>query len=158
MKMAKPSQRDIDAAGDLMTLLHQIDRGDYPCVEEGKDVPDWFDEHDYEHLRALYGAIKATLDKGPGYPGRVIGGMCYVIMWDKNKIVDPESDVIDLHPELVKAQVDAERYRCLRNSEANMSYLEGGWGLPAGEDLDVAVDKILAEAASNENGQRGSEA
>lgn len=103
MKMAKPSERDIEAAGDLLSLLLQIDRGDYPNLDEKDDVPDWFDEDNYEHLRAFYDAVKSTLDKGPGYPGRVIGGMCYVIMWDKNEIVDPDSDTIDLHPKLVKA-------------------------------------------------------
>ena len=103
MKMAKPCERDIDAAGNLMCLLNQMDRGDYPCLEEGKEVPDWFDEDNFEHLRAFYDAVKSTLDQAPGYPGRVIGGMCYVIMYDKNEIVDPNSNTIDLHPRLVKA-------------------------------------------------------
>lgn len=108
MKMAKPSERDIDAAGNLMSLLHQIDRGDYPNLDEDAGVPDWFDEDNFDHLRAFYDAIKATLNNGPGYPGRVIGGMCYVIMYDKNEIVDPASDTIDLHPKLVKALELAE--------------------------------------------------
>lgn len=108
MKMAKPSERDIDAAGDLMSILNDIDRGYYPERGAKEDAPTWFDEDDPEHLRAFYDAVKATLDKGPGYPGRVIGGMCYVIMWDKNEIVDPNSDTIDLHPKLVKALELAE--------------------------------------------------
>ncbi len=108
MKMAKPSERDIDAAGDLLSLLIQLDRGDYPNLSESDDVPDWFDEDNFDHLRAFYDAVKSTLDKGPGYPGRVIGGMCYVIMWDKNEIVDPNSDTIDLHPKLVAALKQSE--------------------------------------------------
>lgn len=108
MKMAKADRKDIDAAGDLMALLHQIDRGDYPNLEEGADVPDWFDEDNYEHLRAFYDAVKSTLDRAPGYPCRVIGGMCYVILYEKNQIVDPDSDVIELHPRLVKALEIAE--------------------------------------------------
>ena len=108
MKMAKPSERDIDAAGNLMSLLHQLDSGDYPCLDENKEVPDWFDEDNFEHLRAFYDAVKSTLDQGSGYPGRVIGGMCYVIMYDKNEIIDPNSDTIDLHPKLVKALEAAE--------------------------------------------------
>jgi hypothetical protein len=103
MKMAKPSERDIDAAGNLLSLLLQIDRGDYPNLDESDDVPDWFDEDNFDHLRAFYDAVKATLEKGPGFPGRVIGGMCYVIMYDKNEIIDPASDTIDLHPKLVEA-------------------------------------------------------
>lgn len=103
MKMAKPDEKDIDAAGNLMSLLHQLDRGDYPATIEGTKVPDFFDEDDPDHLRALHDAIKATLDAAPGYPGRVIGGMCYVILYDKNEIVDPEADVIELHPRLESA-------------------------------------------------------
>lgn len=103
MKMAKASERDIDAAGNLMSLLDQIDRGDYPCLDEDADRPEWFDENDRHHLRAFYDAVKGTLDRSPGWPGRVIGGMCYVILYDKNEIVDPDSDVLDLHPRLVRA-------------------------------------------------------
>lgn len=101
MKMAKASPKDIDAAGDLLSLLHQADRGDYPGDQDG--APDYFDEDDPGHLRAFYDAIKATLYKSPGYPGRVIGGMCYVIMFDKNEIIDPDSDTLDLHPKIIAA-------------------------------------------------------
>lgn len=108
MKMAKPSQADIDAAGDLMSLLNDIDRGYYPADEGQENTPTFFDEDDPEHLRHFYDKVKATLDRAPGYQGRVIGGMCYVIMWDKNEIVDPDSDTIDLHPKLIKALECAE--------------------------------------------------
>jgi hypothetical protein len=103
MKMAKASEKDIDAAGNMLSLLHQIDRGDYPNLEESADVPDWFDEDNFDHLRAFYDAVKGTLDRAPGWPGRIIGGMCYVILYEKNEIVDPDSDVIELHPRLVRA-------------------------------------------------------
>lgn len=101
MKMAKPDRKDVDAAGDLMSLLNQADRGDYPGPQKG--APDYFDENNFEHLRAFYDAVKETLDRAPGWPGRVIGGMCYVILYEKNEIVDPDSDVIELHPRLVRA-------------------------------------------------------
>lgn len=118
MKMAKASERDIDAAGELMSLLHQIDRGDYPNLVEDAEVPEWFDEDNYEHLRAFYDAVKSTLDKAPGYPGRVIGGMCYVIMYDKNEIVDPDSDTLDLHPNIVKALEAADLATPAASSDA----------------------------------------
>lgn len=103
MKMAKASERDLEAAGDLMSLLSDIDSGYYPARCESENAPTFFDEDDETHLRAFYEAVKATLDKAPGYPGRVIGGMCYVIMWDKNQIVDPASDTLDLHPRIISA-------------------------------------------------------
>ena len=110
MKMAKASEKDKDAAGDLMALLGAIDRGHYPFeVLDGEDTPDFFDEDDREHLRAFYDAVMETMNRAPGWPGRVIGGMCYVILFDKNEIVDPDLDHIELHPRLVRAlKVEAE--------------------------------------------------
>lgn len=117
MKMAKPSQADIDAAGNLMVLLDQIDRGDFPCTGEVHNVPDFFDEDNVEHLRAFYLAVKSTLEAAPGYQGRVIAGMCYVIMFEENEIIDPASDVLDLHPRLVAAlQGQAEQNAVLEEA------------------------------------------
>lgn len=120
MKMAKPSKKDIDAAGDLMALLLQADRGGYPG--DRQNAPDFFDDEDPAHLRAFYDAIKATLDKAPGYPGRVIGGMCYVIMFDKNEIIDPDSDVIELHPKLAKALEGAAMERERQMGAGDLPY------------------------------------
>lgn len=133
MKMAKPSQVDIDAAGDLMSILTDIDKGYYPERGAKEGAPTWFDEEDPEHLRAFYDAVKATLERGPGYPGRVIGGMCYVIMWEKNEIVDPESDTIDLHPRLVKALEAAE------SAADQARWISVDERLPEGECLAVYV-------------------
>jgi hypothetical protein len=105
MKMAKASERDIDAAGELMRILNDISGGHYPAKdsEYTEYIPTFFDPDDYDHLRHFYDMVDATLDKAPGYPGRVIGGMCYVILYDKNEIVDPEADTLELHPKLIKA-------------------------------------------------------
>lgn len=102
MKMAKASQRDIDAAGEAMSILIAIDRGDYPRTDDLENAPDSFDEDDPEHLRHFYDAMKATLETG--WPGRVIGGMCYVIMNPENEILDPASDTLDLHPKFAKQE------------------------------------------------------
>jgi hypothetical protein len=156
MKMAKPSERDIDAAGDLISLLLQLDRGDYPTVDEDADVPDWFDEDDPKHLRAFYDAMKATLDKAPGYPGRVIGGMCYVIMYDKNEIIDPNSDVIDLHPKLAAAQLQAERYgfvRTLHPCEFEMLVAQNIAGVGKFDDL-VDHDRAARAALHTNTGEK----
>ena len=107
MKMAKASEKDIDAAGDAMSVLHDIGSGYYP-KRDGDDCEDtFFDEDDRNHLRRFYDLMADTLDKAPGWPGRVIGGMCYVIMFGRNKIVDPDADVLELHPRF--AQVQAQR-------------------------------------------------
>jgi hypothetical protein len=109
MKMAKPSDNDIDAAGDAMSVLSDVSSGHYPHRDDDECSANHFDEDNPAHIRRFYDLINATLDKSPGWPGRVIGGMCYVILYDKNEIVDPDADVLELHPRFasVAAQRDA---------------------------------------------------
>ena len=108
MKMAKPSARDIDAAGELMQLLDTIDtgwRGPSPIHGAADDLPaflgdDDFDSDNRRHLQVLHNHLARLLRNAPNFYGRVIGGMCYVICWDRNSILDPAQDVLDLHPDL----------------------------------------------------------
>lgn len=104
MRMTKPSDRDIDAAGTTIGVLSDISKGYYPDRTGGDDDtgPFYFDPEDAEHLRLFYDLINETLDSAPGWPGRVIGGMCYVICWDHNQILDPADDCIALHPDIRK--------------------------------------------------------
>jgi hypothetical protein len=104
MKLAKASEKDIDAAGDAMSVLQDISSGYYP--KRGDDECDdfHFDPEDPAHLRRFYDLMSATLNAAPGWPGRVIGGMCYVILYDANKIVNPEADTLELHPQWVKRE------------------------------------------------------
>nr|WP_314540037.1 hypothetical protein [uncultured Massilia sp.] len=149
MKMAKPSQADIDAAGDLMVLLDQIDRGDVPGASDANNVSEFFDDDNIEHLRAFYLAVKATLDAAPGYQGRVIAGMCYVIMYEENEIVDPASRVLDLHPKLVAA---LQAHDALQSIAARDVLVERGRQVeaegydPDHDDAHVS-DEIAAYAA-----------
>jgi hypothetical protein len=107
MKMAKATERDIDAAGKALALLDTISSGYYPSREDEDDAPLMFDEDDPEHLRRLWDELKATLDAAPGWQGRVIGGMCYVILYPANGILDPEADTLELHPQWVKRETPA---------------------------------------------------
>jgi len=105
MKMAKPSARDIDAAGDLMQALDFIDTrwgGPWPTdgPENLHELDEDFDRDDERHLQALYNHLAGLLRRAPNFHGRVIGGMCYVICWDRNCILDPGQDVLELHPDL----------------------------------------------------------
>lgn len=104
MKTAKASERDIDAAGNAMSVLQIISGGYFPVSEGEEYAPTFFDPDDREHLRRFYNMMNETLDASPGWPGRVIGGMCYVIMYDKNQIVDPDADVIELHPRFAETE------------------------------------------------------
>lgn len=127
MKMAKASEKDIDAAGDAMSVLHDIGSGYYPR-RDGDDCEDtFFDADDRNHLRRFYDLMANTLDKAPGWPGRVIGGMCYVIMFGRNKIVDPDADVLELHPRFaqVQAQRDELLAACIQTVEENGHLADG---------------------------------
>lgn len=110
MKMAKASEKDIDAAGDAMSVLNDISSGYYPARGENKEAqPTFFDSDNPAHLRHFFDLMSATLDAAPGWPGRVIGGMCYVILFDKNEIVDPAADVLELHPRFAKMQEQRDK-------------------------------------------------
>lgn len=90
-------------------------------------------------LRHFYDLVDATLDKAPGYQGRVIGGMCYVILYDKNEIVDPEADTLELHPKLQKALEDSEKVAQLQQRIAE---LEAERDAAAGKALLMAAKKL----------------
>lgn len=117
MKMAKPSEQDIEAAGQLISILERIDghfNGPYPTqygpqsLEEalsgGDDSECDFDQDKTDHLRGLYNSLAGLLRQSPGFHLRVIAGMCYVIMFDQNKIIDPDSSTLDLHPRFVELE------------------------------------------------------
>lgn len=107
MKMAKADQKDIDAACDAMAVLNDIASGYYPQRDGDLCEDTFFDPDERYHLRKFYDLMNATLDKSGGWPTRVIGGMCYGILYDKNLIVDPAADTLELHPRF--AQVEAQR-------------------------------------------------
>lgn len=55
MKMAKASENDIDAAGELMRVLNDISSGYYPAKdgEYTDDIPTLFDPDDSDHPAPL---------------------------------------------------------------------------------------------------------
>lgn len=109
MKMAKPTARDIDAGFELMSALQTINtrwggpwftKGQRSLVEAVDDGD--FDPDEPKHLQALYNELASTLRKAPGYPGRVLGGMCAVICYERNLFLDPALDYLELHPDLLE--------------------------------------------------------
>lgn len=142
MKMAKATARDIEVAGNVMSILTQIDRNDYPANDGDENVPDYFDPEEFTHLRHFYDLIKSSLDSAPNWYGRIIGGMCYVILYDKNEIVDPASDVLELHPRFQK--MSDERGGALELLKEVLSNSEQGYLSPTpGHGIDL-IDRIRA--------------
>lgn len=103
MKMALASKEDFEAAYDLLGLLDNIDRGYYPANDEEKDAPTFLDEDDPEHLRVVYDRLKEIIDRrGSGAFHRIIGGFSMVCS-ESNRVLDPASDVVELHPQIKAA-------------------------------------------------------
>ena len=114
MKMAKPSARDIAAADELHWILSAIDarwggpwETDGPqslrgLLEPSDDNQEWtdFDSDERGHLQALYNSLAKLLRTASNFYGRVLGGMCHVICWDRNQILDPALDHLELHPDI----------------------------------------------------------
>ena len=115
MKMAKPSARDIAAADELHWILSAIDtrwggpwetegpRSLRELLEPGGGDGDEFVDFDCDnskHLQALYNSLAKLLRTAPNFYGRVLTGMCHVICWQENQILDPAVTHLELHPDL----------------------------------------------------------
>lgn len=113
MKIARATSQDFDAALMLLGLLDTLSSGYYPSnSDDVEDDPTYFDSEDPKHLVQLWKRLKACLDAAPGFQGRVIGG-AHTLMHPANAVIDPDDDVLELHPRLVQALSDAERFRGL---------------------------------------------
>lgn len=113
MMMAKPDAKDIAAADELLWILSAIDTrfGGPWETDEGPtslrallepDEDEWIDFgcNNVEHLQALYNSLAKLLRTAPNFYGRVLMGMCHVICWQENQILDPAVDHLELHPDL----------------------------------------------------------
>lgn len=110
MKMAKASERDMDAVGTLAGILNDIDsrwfpRRPDPGAGEGENDPSFFDPDDQEHLRVLYDRLMECMNSAPGALGRVVMGF-HVLM--HNNLVDPTKDYLDFHPHIKAAMSSDE--------------------------------------------------
>ncbi|OXR48164.1 hypothetical protein PuT2_14165 [Pusillimonas sp. T2] len=133
MKMAKPTTSDIDAGGELMSLLDLLDGrfgGPYGSQDCGENLfellertEECFDYENVEHLKTLANHLAKLMRQAPGFAMRIIAGMCYVILFEQNKIVDPSADTLELHPDIKNSMADADRYRWAIASEDNANLL-----------------------------------
>lgn len=99
--MARADDADMEIAYELAGLVDVIRRGDYPSTDDDEDAPDWFDEDDIDHLKALHKRIEKIADHS-GAIWRVIGGFS-VFSYPSNQLIDLTKNVIELHPRIVAA-------------------------------------------------------
>ena len=124
MKMAKPSEHEIEAAWELRNILELIDArfgGPWPTdgpkslqdlLEPKDDDDSWknFDADEVKHLQALYNSLAKLLRQHPGFYGRVLVGMA-VLCDPHNEILDPSLDYLALAPDLIAGQKLLADYR-----------------------------------------------
>lgn len=106
MKMARATRADMDAAGEIAGILDNVARGYYPSPIDAPDTdPTFFDANEPDHLRFLFGRLMEAMRSAPGGLFRVTGGF-HTIM--HNDVVDPDADVLELHPRIVAALAAAD--------------------------------------------------
>ena len=106
MKMAKASTADMEMAMKLCSALEAMDRRFFPDGAEGEQDPEDFECDDVAHCGQSLRHVLDTLQGGS--IGRVLWGM-YVMLDPANKVVDPDADTLEDHPETVAAMKDRER-------------------------------------------------
>lgn len=149
MKMAKASERDMKMAMRLCTVLESLERGYMPPdarLPDGADNEDFYSENAedcYRAMKEVLGIVRS------GSIGRVIWGMA-VLLDPANKVVDPDADTLEDHPDTVAANKDAKRYHWLRSRDLD-AIVEGGvfaGMIPENvvlnsEDLDREIDAAM---------------
>ncbi len=97
MKMAKASKADMDMALRLCSAMSNLERGYMPSIDDVSDT-ELFDEYDDEQCAATLRILLNIAQDGSLM--RVIWGM-HVLLDPANKIIDPDADTLEVHPEIV---------------------------------------------------------
>jgi hypothetical protein len=97
MKMAKASKEDLDMAMDLCGVIDAVS-GNWPTMPAALGDQDF--DRDDDHQCGI--ALRHLLDiAGRGSLMRVVLGAA-VMLDPRNKLVDPEADTIEHHPDRLK--------------------------------------------------------
>lgn len=112
MKMAKATERDIEASLDIASIIGELENGYRPVLVFGEDDEELFMDMDSaDDLRAVVEKLREIADRGSIF--RVTLGMAAVLN-PRNEVVDPADDMLALHPRFAALEKDAARYRLLR--------------------------------------------
>lgn len=148
MKMAKASEIDLQSALALTTILENLERGDMPdSGNESSECDEHFDIEDGEKCKKALRSILGAIEHASLF--RVTFGMA-VVCDPRNKVLDPGSDILELHPEHLANSLNASRYTAAREAILNRSKGqvwaaleahegEGGDVTQFDQDLDGAI-------------------
>ena len=149
MMMAKASEVDLKMAMDLSSALEAISAKWGATMPEAIARPDgtsdteYFDPEDFEQCRRIVTYLRELT--GSASLMRVVWGMS-VLLGPRNKMVDPQTDTLEHHPDTDEAQKDALRLdwmlHRLSGKEMRRIGIETNSGGPAWGR--VAIDAAMA--------------
>ena len=137
MKIARPEREEINEAFKLLRTLGDVSHGIDPMKtnKNEDDEPVWLEDKDkgqvLDHITELYDDcniewLLAVLD---------------TLISPANEIIDTESDVLDIHPNIKKGLQDSRRLEWLKNQ---VCVIEGGKGITGeGDDWRAAIDDAM---------------
>ncbi len=101
MKMARASEQDLECAQQIASFLEDLQRGYIPqALSSDPEETEWFDESDAHECQRVLRNLLEIAEEGNLF--RVTFGML-VLLDPANKLLDPESDILEAHPEIVAA-------------------------------------------------------
>lgn len=145
MKMAKPTDDDINLALDIARIVEDLEQRYRPALVFGEDDQElWLDMESIDELQAVVEKIREIAARGSIF--RVVLGMAVVID-PKNAVLDSDADTLELHPILLDALRDAKRYRHLRAfAPGRLFAMLESQGSPSDEiaaELDRKLDELV---------------
>ena len=102
MNIARPSKADIDAVIKLNGIFDVIERGLDPTQIDEEAEDECIDLDDHEACHRVLHHILQSLPRRGGL-GRFVWGMA-TLCDPRNEIIDQDSDVLALHPSLLRAK------------------------------------------------------
>jgi hypothetical protein len=108
IKMAKATEADLEMALKLQAALSSFANGYFP--EALRQDDDFFDEDDRAECKEAINYLLRLVRSASLM--RVVFGAA-VMLDPKNKLVDPDADTLEHHPETEQAKKDAQAYRGL---------------------------------------------
>ena len=143
MKMAKPTDHDINLALDIARIVEDLEQRYRPALVFGEEDQElWLDMESIDELQAVVEKIREIAARGSIF--RVVLGMAVAID-PKNAVFDPDADTLELHPILLDALRDAKRYRHFRAfAPGRLLAMLESQGSPS-DEIAAALDRKLDE-------------
>ncbi len=98
MKMARADEKDLEAALTVSRIIEDLEKGYMPGGDDTEGT-EFFDQDDPKHCKRALDAILSAAQQGSIF--RVTFGMA-VVLDPRNKLLDPDADTLELHPDHVR--------------------------------------------------------